>query len=279
MTTLLALHGFTGHPEDWRPVVEALPTGITLLAPALLGHDPERAVEEGRMGESATPFENEVDRLALWLTERLTATTKTPTTNTATNTATSTATVHLAGYSMGGRLAIGLLARHPERFAGATLIGVHPGLESAEARRRRRDEDETLARRLLAEGIESFVDFWQARPLFASQQRLDAPRLEAQRRRRLGHDPEGLARALRHLGPGRMPDYWSWLSAIEQPVTLLVGEEDGKFRPLAERMAAALPRARQVVVPGAAHNLLLEAPEIVARTLSEDLRDLESHRP
>ena len=46
----------------------------------------------------------------------------------------STDAVHLVGYSMGARLALGILAEHPELWEdgtirGATLIGVNPGLE------------------------------------------------------------------------------------------------------------------------------------------------------
>lgn len=261
MKPVLALHGFTGRPEDWRPIADRLAGVARIHAPTLLGHDPGGVDAGGAVEGSPTPFEDEVDRLAAWLAER------------------STEPVHLVGYSMGGRLAVGLLARHPRFFDGATLIGAHPGLDHAEVRRRRRADDEGLGRRLVAEGIESFVDFWQQLPLFASQARLAAEQLAAQQRRRLAHDPAGLARALERLGPGRMPDYWSWLPSFERPVTLLVGEEDPKYRRLAERMAAALPRARRIVVPGAGHNLVLEAPEAVTRVLGEDLRLPESAIP
>jgi 2-succinyl-5-enolpyruvyl-6-hydroxy-3-cyclohexene-1-carboxylate synthase/2-succinyl-6-hydroxy-2,4-cyclohexadiene-1-carboxylate synthase len=51
-------------------------------------------------------------------------------------------------------------------------------------------------------------------------------------------------------------------------VTLVVGERDVKFRALAGRMAAALPAARVVVVPGAGHAAQLERPEAVARAIT-----------
>ena len=43
-----------------------------------------------------------------------------------------------------------------------------------------------------------------------------------------------------------------------------MGERDAKFVALGERLAAALPDAELVVVPGAGHGLPREAPEAVA---------------
>ena len=38
------------------------------------------------------------------------------------------ASVNLVGYSLGARVALGLLASRPELVASATLVSVHPGL-------------------------------------------------------------------------------------------------------------------------------------------------------
>jgi pimeloyl-ACP methyl ester carboxylesterase len=52
------------------------------------------------------------------------------------------------------------------------------------------------------------------------------------------------------------------------PVTVVVGERDAKFREVGERLAAELPQAQLVVVPGAGHAVHLEAPEAVAEVLT-----------
>jgi pimeloyl-ACP methyl ester carboxylesterase len=52
------------------------------------------------------------------------------------------------------------------------------------------------------------------------------------------------------------------------PVALVVGERDQKFRAIATEMAAGLPRATVVVVPGAGHAVHLEAPAAVAGAIS-----------
>ena len=52
------------------------------------------------------------------------------------------------------------------------------------------------------------------------------------------------------------------------PVTLIAGARDEKFRAIAERMAASLPRARVEIVEGAGHAVQLERPDTVAALLA-----------
>jgi 2-succinyl-6-hydroxy-2,4-cyclohexadiene-1-carboxylate synthase len=240
---LALLHGFTGCPESWDAVVGQLPPGHEVYRPALYGHGPGSR-------DGVGSFEDEVDRLAHRIGERI----EPP--------------VVLAGYSMGGRVALGLLVRHRRLFGAAVLIGTHPGIAEDEARRRRIAGDEVLARRLEERGIEDFVDAWEALPLLASQRRLPAAVLDRQRALRLRHDPCGLAAALRVLGAGRMPDYRPHLGSVEVPVRLLAGAEDDKFLDAARDMTERLPRATVEVVPAAGHNLLLEAPAAVAAAIA-----------
>jgi pimeloyl-ACP methyl ester carboxylesterase len=86
------------------------------------------------------------------------------------------------------------------------------------------------------------------------------------------HRPEGLARALRVLSLGAMPDHRPALSALRMPVVLMAGELDEKFCAVASELACSIPRAHVERVPGAGHNVPLEAPTVVAawlRTLGE----------
>src|SRR5258708_12235533 len=64
------------------------------------------------------------------------------------------ASSHLAGYSMGGRLALHVAARHPERILSLLTIGAHAGLEE-EPREGRRRGDEGLPHRTEHPGLET----------------------------------------------------------------------------------------------------------------------------
>lgn len=245
MRPLVCLHGFTGRGESWRGVLSRLPEGADAVCPDLLGHGG---------ASSAESFEQEVDRLASELERR------------------SFREGVLAGYSLGARIGLGLLVRHPGLFVRAVLVGSQPGLEDEKERRARLVADEHLARRLEQEGIERFLEDWESLPLFATQIELPAEIRAAQRAARLRHDPQELARSLRVLGLGRMPDLWPELPALDLPVRLVAGERDEKFCAIAYRMAEHLPRATVEIVAGAGHNVGLERPDALAAILTEELR-------
>jgi 2-succinyl-6-hydroxy-2,4-cyclohexadiene-1-carboxylate synthase len=244
VTPLVLLHGFTGSPDSWADVRAEL--GQTrLLVPALLGHD-------GTPGDAAIgDFDAELDRLA----EQVRSS--------------GLDSPHVAGYSMGGRVALGLLVRHAELFRGATLIGVNPGLSERRDREARIRNDEEWARLLEAEGTGTFVAAWEALPLFRTQGRADPAALERQRRIRLAHDPHGLARALRVLGLGAMPDFTAALRRIRVRVRIVAGGEDDRFRVLAKQMGARIPDAKLRILQGVGHNPVLESPAEIAALLKE----------
>jgi 2-succinyl-6-hydroxy-2,4-cyclohexadiene-1-carboxylate synthase len=234
MTPLVLLHGFTGGPASFDAVLAHLP-GRQALCPALLGH--------GADAVGVVTFLGEVDRLAALMP---------------------TQPAHLAGYSLGARLALGLALRHPQRVAQLTLIGVNPGLSDDSERAARRRDDAALCRLLDTEGLDAFLAVWEAQPLFASQARLDST-LRAQRlAQRRAHAPGELARCLRITGLSEMPNYWPNLPQLTAPLTLLAGELDAKFSAIARSVQARVAESRLVIAPGAGHDLLLERPDLVA---------------
>jgi len=236
------LHGFTGSPESWSRVVDYADLEQARLIPTLAGH--------GRdwQRRDVQSFENEVMRLVPLASKaeppRL-----------------------LCGYSMGARVAIGLLAREPHLFDAALLIGVHPGLLDENTRAERREVDAARARLLREKGLEAFIANWEELPLFASQRGLSPPALEHQRDIRLGHDAEGLARGLEVLGLAEMPDYRPAISSLQIPITLMTGALDAKFSRIATVLAKENAHVDVEVVDGVGHNVVLEAPAAVAAAL------------
>jgi 2-succinyl-6-hydroxy-2,4-cyclohexadiene-1-carboxylate synthase len=245
MRSVVLIHGFTGSPasfDELRRRLLARQAGLRFFSPALLGHG---APTLGGIRR----FEQEVDRLASAIVQ-----------------ANFTGS-HLCGYSLGARVALGLLARHAHRFSGATLIGVHPGLGSAAERAARVGSDERWCGVLRERGLAAFLAEWQAQPLFATQRELLDTVVNQQRRIRSAHAVDGLIRSLRVLGLGQMPDYRGALRSLPLRLRLVVGALDVKFTALAQEIGRASPRVELDLVAGVGHNVLLEAPGHVASIL------------
>jgi 2-succinyl-6-hydroxy-2,4-cyclohexadiene-1-carboxylate synthase len=242
---LVLLHGFTGSPDSWAEIRRHLVDDDDVFTPPLIGHDGSPGRPDLRR------FQDEVDRLADVILVR------------------GLDRPHIAGYSLGGRVALGLLARHPGLFRGATLMGTSPGLADGPEREARARQDEEWARLLEAEGLPTFVAAWEALPLWGAQGAVSAKARADQRRIRLTHDPHGLATALRVVGLAAMPDYRPALAAIDVPVRVVAGGNDGKFLALAREMTERLPRGELRVVADAGHNVVLERPAEIARMLEE----------
>ena len=253
---VLVLHGFTGSAEAMRGVAERLGEDRRCILVDLVGH-----------GSSAAPESPEDYRMERCLADLL-----------GVLDALRESRAHLVGYSMGARVALSLAAAHPERVRSAVLVGARAGIEDPEARRARIDQDEALARRILEEGIEWFVDHWMSLPLFASQSRLGPQALAEAREGRLRNRAHGLALSLRGMGAGAQPPLFEKLDRIRAPVLLVVGAEDAHFLAIARELARRLPRARVQTLPEAGHAAHLENPEAFDGIARAFLRDVEAAR-
>lgn len=164
----------------------------------------------------------------------------------------------VGGLSMGGYVALAVARRRPERLSGLLLFDTRAEPDSDEARPAR----EELAIRVLAQGVEGLVDEFSARLL--------APRTLAERPhvvRAIGEmirsaSAVGVAAASR--GMALRPDARPHLAAIRVPTLVVGGEEDRVTPPeTIEKLAAAIPGAECLIVPGAGHLAPLEEPRLV----------------
>jgi 2-succinyl-6-hydroxy-2,4-cyclohexadiene-1-carboxylate synthase len=232
---LVLLHGFTQTAGSWQPVVARLP-GVEALAVDIRGHG---AARDARPIDFASVV-GDVPAGAV-----------------------------LCGYSMGGRVALRAVVERPGDFGRLVLIGASPGLRSAAERAERRSDDEAVAGWLDGAIKEEFVSWWGSQAVFATQSASVRAFADADR---LRNDPQALAVALRGLGTGVMEPLWERLGELSLPVTLVVGERDAKFVPIAREMAALIPDAQLVLVPGAGHAVHFEAPDAVAAVLQTEPR-------
>jgi 2-succinyl-6-hydroxy-2,4-cyclohexadiene-1-carboxylate synthase len=248
---LLLLHGFTGSSVNWAEHVSVFSNQFSVITVDILGH--------GRSASPPDPNRYAMPQVAADLIALLDAWRIEQTA--------------LLGYSMGGRLALYLAYHYPERFSQLILESSSPGLAGEEEQAKRRQSDEALADWIEANGIEAFVDRWEALPLWASQQQLSAEIRQRLRQQRLQNNPVGLANSLRGMGTGAQPSLWAHLPTLSLPTLLIVGELDTKFVAINQQMSDRLANGRLHIIPQAGHTTHLERPElfctIVTTFLSE----------
>jgi len=247
---ILFLHGFLGSSADWAETISALDKRFYCVAPDLPGHGaslglpPEYYTIEGTTRAMLDLLDElDIERAAL------------------------------AGYSMGGRLVLYLALRHPGRSSGLFLESASPGIDDATERQMRREADERRASALESGDFEDFLVDWYRQPLFASLSRHEGlvERIIEVRRR---NDPAELARSLRGMGVGSQPSLWRELAGLRAPVLAVAGELDERYVGISRRMAALNPGVRATVVPGAGHNVHLEAPEAYLALLQDFLESI-----
>jgi 2-succinyl-6-hydroxy-2,4-cyclohexadiene-1-carboxylate synthase len=215
--------------EAWRAVAELLPERYPSTLLDHSAHD-----YEGRLAEIASEGEGAV----------------------------------LAGYSLGGRLALHAALRDPGRYTALVTVGTSAGIEDDAARTARRQDDERLAAWMEGRPIEDVVSVWERQPLFADQS--DAL-VEEQRAGRLSHDPRELAELLRTAGQGALEPVWEELPHLALPWLALAGSRDERYGAAAGRMAELAPQGRAAVVEEAGHAAQLQHPQAVARLVVEFL--------
>lgn len=241
MTTALLLHGFGGRGDGLAALHDAAGR-YRLLAPDLRGH-----------GAAARRRPVDLDAVLGDLEPLL-------------RDAAAAGPVVVGGYSLGGRLALQLAVARPGLVSGLLLVSTTAGLEDEDERDRRRDADDALAADLRRDGLAAFASRWAGLPLWDG----DPPAARAAQAAELrGQDPDGLAAALSGLSPGRLSPLWGALGDLDVPTAVLVGERDGRYRALAERLATGLPRAAVTTVAGAGHGLVREAPGAVRGALGD----------
>jgi len=239
------LHGFTLNGASWDELIAKMPAGWKWIAPDLRGHG-------GAPTSPATMDDCAADLEALWNHLGIERS-------------------HVVGYSMGGRLALHVAVRLPERTRSLLTIGAHAGLDE-EARAARRKADETLAYRIENEGVESFVQHWESLPMFAGIQRRGPAFAAWLHGLRMGNRADGLAASLRGMGAGAMEPLWGELGAIDLPCTFVAGEDDAQFLQAGVRLSESVNRSRFLSVPSTGHSVQFERPDATASILADHLR-------
>ncbi|WP_305096882.1 alpha/beta fold hydrolase [Croceibacterium aestuarii] len=169
----------------------------------------------------------------------------------------------LLGHSMGGRVALEVYRLAPERVRRLALVstGVHP-LREGEPEKRR-----ALQQVGWDNGFEALIDQWLP-PMVAGPNRAN-PAIYGPLREMNLEAGQDVFDAQIHALVGR-PDVTDLLPRISCPTLVMTGELDSWAPPgQHEAIAAAIPGAELVIVPGAGHMIQLEAPEAVNSAISD----------
>ncbi len=245
LPALLLLHGFMGLGRDWDAIRDELAPDITTIAFDLPGHGNSVAKTAG------------IDsvRAAADLVHRsLRAVYEGP--------------YVLAGYSMGGRIALNMPLDGDDAPRGLVAVGASPGIEHEDERLRRRSWDDQQAANI-EDDFARFLDRWYDLPLFAPL-RIHAG-FKAMFARRAAMDRAGLAWAMRTLGTGNMPPVWEKIEhesgALSVPTLFVAGELDSKYSQLLVQTAQRCPAVRTQTIARSGHAVHLEQPQLLAAAL------------
>ena len=235
---IIFLHGFLGSGSDWLPVARELQREYSVVMIDLPGHG--SAAFHGAPKADGF-FLRTIDALAELVRES------------------AAPPCYLVGYSMGGRLALGLALRYPELFKKAVIISASPGLRSEQERAQRRESDEGVARKI-ERNFAGFIEFWYNQPLFSTLKSHPLFR-EVESARKI-NDPHNLALALRLLGTGRQPSFWEELQKNRLPICFFAGEKDERYVEIGHQMVNLSPDSDLELFARCGHTLQLENREL-----------------
>ena len=232
-TRLVLLHGFTQTSRSWDTFVDAIGPGPDVCRIDAPGHGRSPIIDDDLATVAHRVVETGGDGVYV-------------------------------GYSMGARVMLhAAVDRSPLR--GLVLIGGTPGIADDRERAERQRSDEAIAARIAESGVDEFLEWWLAQPLFAGLQ-IDPDDLA----RRRTNTIEGLMSSLRRHGVGEQTPLWDSLGAIDVPVLIIAGSLDAKFVDIGRRMHQAIgTNSTFVTIADCGHAAHLERPDEVARVVTD----------
>ncbi|MCK9210973.1 MAG: 2-succinyl-6-hydroxy-2,4-cyclohexadiene-1-carboxylate synthase [Ignavibacteriaceae bacterium] len=252
--SVLFLHGFGGSSNDWDEIISLLGSEFQLIAIDLPGF--------GKSSKPRTDKFYQTDFLVQLIDEILCEL--------------KLVEVVLAGYSMGGRLALKFAHKHPRKVKALILESSSPGIKTKSERQLRIKSDAELISFINKNSLKDFFTFWQNLPLFASQKNLPIKKQRSILLNKINADSKiGLTNSLKNFGQGEMENLWNKLSEIKIPTLLLTGALDTKYSAIQLAMNKLLPNSSHKIIGDAGHNLHLEKPEVFVNLVREFLQTLK----
>ncbi len=159
----------------------------------------------------------------------------------------------IGGLSLGGYMSLAFNRAHPERVEALLIFDTGPGYRNDEAREGWNRTSIARAERFERDGL-SVLSNASAEVRIVTHRSAD-----------------GLAKAARGMLTQRNPNVINSLPTIGVPALVVVGANDTPFIAASDYMAAKIPGAKKVVIPGAGHAANIDQPEPFNRAVVEFL--------
>ena len=229
---LVLLHGFPFNRSIWHPILPYLTEHARIIIPDLRGF-------------GKTPDGNEPSTMRLMAEDLFLLTQKLKIKK-----------FFLAGHSMGGYISLAFAAAYPQLLSGLGLVTTQAASDSQEKRQARFKTIESVKKHgaaVLAKEMPAVLT--QHKDLFPAITTMI-----------LYTQPNGIINALK--GMADRPDFTEILTAIHVPTLIITGQND-KIVPedRIKTMQKLIPNNWVVKIPGGGHMPMMEAPELVAKSL------------
>ncbi|QUG43319.1 alpha/beta hydrolase [Psychrobacillus sp. INOP01] len=234
--TLILIHGFCGSSEYWNKVIPKLSKSYRVIAIDLPGHGESKGHDSVQ----------EIDQYALVIKDFLEEL--------------KIEKVTMFGHSLGGYITLAFAESYSKYLNGFSLIHSTGLPDSSEAKEGRTASAEKIDK----DGIDSFIDGLVPKLFAPDNVETYKQSVEDVKKVGYGTTPQGAKNALNAMKVRK--DRTEVLANTKLPVLLIAGESD-QLIPADKTFTASGENIKQVVVKGAGHMSMYEAPEELGNTI------------
>ena len=256
-TPIIFVHEFAGDHRSWEPQVRYFSRRYRCVTYSARGYDPSDVpsdVEAYSQDRARDDIRAVMDALDI-------------------------ETAHVVGLSMGGFATLHFGLHYPERALSLVVAGCGYGAEP-DARAQFKSEAETMADRILAEGMAAVGAGYAEGPTRVQFQNKDLRGWTEFRDQLCEHSTEGSSLTMRGYQARRpsLYDLGEAMTVLTVPTLIVNGDEDEPCLEVGLFMKRQIPAAGLLIMPKTGHTMNLEEPAAFNTSLDEFFHQVEAGR-
>ena len=256
-TPVIFVHEFAGDHRSWEPQVRYFSRRYRCVTYSARGYDPSDVpsdVEAYSQDRARDDIRAVMDALDI-------------------------ETAHVVGLSMGGFATLHFGLHYPERALSLVVAGCGYGAEP-DARAQFKSEAETMADRILAEGMAAVGAGYAEGPTRVQFQNKDLRGWTEFRDQLCEHSTEGSSLTMRGYQARRpsLYDLGEAMTGLTVPTLIVNGDEDEPCLEVGLFMKRQIPAAGLLIMPKTGHTMNLEEPAAFNTSLDEFFHQVEAGR-